>query len=54
MTPLAGIFSTVAEGMNSKIQLIRANARGFRNFEKYRVAILFHCGALSLYPPGSR
>jgi transposase len=48
------ITNAVAEGMNSKIQLIKANARGFRNFEKYRVAILFHCGALSLYPHGSR
>ncbi len=29
------ITNAVAEGMNSKIQLIKANARGFRNFEKY-------------------
>jgi transposase len=48
------ITNAVAEGMNSKIQLIKANARGFRNFEKYRVAILFHCGGLSLYPHGTR
>jgi transposase len=48
------ITNAVAEGMNSKIQLIKANARGFRNFENYRVAILFHCGGLSLYPHGTR
>lgn len=48
------ITNAVAEGMNSKIQLIKANARGFRNFEKYRVAILFYCGRLELYPLKSR
>lgn len=48
------ITNAVAEGMNSKIQLIKANARGFRNFANYRVAILFHCGGLSLYPHGTR
>jgi len=48
------ITNAVAEGMNSKIQLIKANARGFRNFEKYRVAILFSCGRLDLYPLKSR
>jgi transposase len=44
------ITNAVAEGLNSKIQSIKANARGFRNFEHYRVSILFHCGKLSLYP----
>lgn len=48
------ITNAVAEGMNSKIQLIKANARGFRNFEKYRIAILFHCGRLDLYPSNCR
>ena len=48
------ITNAVAEGMNSKIQLIKANARGFRNFEKYRIAILFYCGRLDLYPLKSR
>lgn len=48
------ITNAAAEGLNSKIQIIRANSRGFRNFEKYRIAILFHCGALSLYPHGTR
>ncbi len=48
------ITNAAAEGMNSKIQLIKANARGFRNFEKYRIAILFNCGRLDLYPLDSR
>jgi transposase len=38
------------DGYNYKIQSIKANARGYRNFENYRVAILFYCGKLSLYP----
>ena len=44
------ITNAVAEGLNSKIQGIKANARGFRNFEHYRISILFHCGKLDLYP----
>ncbi len=44
------ITNAVTEGLNSKIQNIKSNARGFRNFDNYRVAILFHCGKLSLYP----
>ncbi len=44
------ITNAVTEGLNSKIQSIKANARGFRNFQHYRIAILFHCGKLSLYP----
>lgn len=45
-----GITNAVTEGLNSKIQSIKANARGFRNFENYRVAILFHCGKLEMLP----
>ena len=44
------ITNAVTEGLNSKIQSIKANARGFRNFEHYRIAILFHCGRLSMCP----
>ena len=46
------ITNAVAEGANGRIQLIKANARGYRNFEQYRIAILFHCGKLDLYPVG--
>ncbi|MFH2113037.1 MAG: transposase, partial [Spirochaetota bacterium] len=43
-----------AEGINSVIQHIKASARGFRNFENYRTAILFFCGGLNLYPQETR
>ncbi len=44
------ITNAVTEGLNSKIQTLKANARGFRNFAHYRIAILFHCGKLALQP----
>jgi len=46
------ITNAVAETTNATIQLIKANARGYRNFTQYRIAILFHCGKLDLYPTG--
>ena len=59
-TPSAGVARhhetshtrAAAEGMNAQIQLLKANARGYRNFTQYRIAILFHCGKLDLYPAG--
>jgi transposase len=42
------ISNACTEGFNSAIQLIKANARGFRNFTNYRARILFHCGKLNL------
>lgn len=44
------ITNSVTEGLNSKIQLLKANARGFRSFLNYRIRILFFCGKLDLYP----
>ena len=44
------ITNAKAEGLNSKIQTVKSAARGFRNFKNYRIAILFHCGGLNLYP----
>jgi transposase len=38
------------EGFNSRIQAIKSAARGFRNFENYRIRILFFCGGLNLEP----
>lgn len=46
------ITNAIAEGTNGKIQLLKANARGYRSFAQYRIAILFHCGKLDLYPAG--
>ena len=40
----------MTEGLNSKIQSIKSAARGFHNFQNYRIRILFFCGKLNLYP----
>ncbi|MEJ2692786.1 MAG: transposase, partial [Candidatus Thiodiazotropha sp.] len=44
--------SAVAEGLNSKIQTVKANARGYRSFEGFRNSILFYCGGLDMRPWG--
>lgn len=44
------ITNAAAEGFNSIIQTLRANARGFRSFANYRVRILFFCGKLDVMP----
>lgn len=44
------ITNAVTEGLNSKIQQLKANARGFRSFRNYRTRILFFCGKLDLMP----
>lgn len=44
------ITNALTEGFNSKIQAIKADARGFRRFENYRARILFFCGGLNLFP----
>lgn len=48
------ITNAVAEGLNSKIQQVKSAARGFRNFENFRIAILFFCGKLDMYPHKSQ
>lgn len=45
-----GITNATAESLNAKIQRVKKNACGFRNRERFRTAILFHCGGLDLYP----
>ena len=55
---LCGILNAVvlnvcngpAEGMNSRIQFIKARSRGFRNWANFRNTIYFHLGGLDLYP----
>ncbi len=42
--------NALAERMNGKIQEIKTIGRGYRRFENFRVAILFFCGGLDLYP----
>ena len=44
------ITNALTEGFNSKVQAIKADARGFRRFANYRARILFHCGKLDLSP----
>ena len=44
------ITNATAEGLNSLIQALKSNARGFRNFANYRIAILFHLGKLDRKP----
>ena len=44
------ITNAAAEGFNSIIQTIKANARGFSSFENFRTRILFFCGKLDLTP----
>src|SRR3989344_560875 len=44
------ITNAVTEGLNSKIQSVKASARGFRTFAHYRIAILFFCGKLDMRP----
>ena len=39
-----------AEAMNAKIQEIKYRARGYRNRANFRMAIMFHCGALDMNP----
>lgn len=45
-----GITNARTEGMNATVRLIKTNARGFRNFENFRIAILFSCGKLGVHP----
>jgi len=42
------ITNAASEGLNSRIQALKANARGFRSFTNYRISILFHLGGLDL------
>lgn len=45
-----GANNGIAESINSKIKMLKVKCRGFRNSERFKVAILFHCGGLSLHP----
>jgi transposase len=44
------ITNACTEGLNNKIEKIKRDAFGFRSKGKFRIAILFHCGGLDLYP----
>jgi transposase len=44
------VTNATSEGINSKIQMVKLMACGYRNREHYKTAILFHCGGLDLGP----
>lgn len=44
------ISNATAEGLNSKIQTVKSNARGYRSFDGFRNSILFYCGGLEMAP----
>jgi transposase len=39
-----------AEGINSVVMTLQRAARGYRTWKTFRIAILFFCGGLALYP----
>ncbi len=46
----SGWSNARAERLNGKIQLLKTVARGYRQFQNFRSAILFFYGKLDLYP----
>ncbi|HBY8128760.1 TPA: transposase, partial [Klebsiella pneumoniae] len=37
-----------AESLNSKIRLLRIKSRGYRNKERFKIAVMFHYGRLNM------
>ena len=46
------VTNAISESINATIQKIKARACGFRNRARFRTAILFHKGGLSMLPSG--
>jgi transposase len=44
------VTNATSESLNARIQWVKKNACGYRNRDRFRTAILFHCGGLDLYP----
>lgn len=42
------VSNGIAEALNSKIRLLRIKARGYRNRERFKVAVMFHYGKLNM------
>jgi transposase len=49
---LHSVTNAISESVNAIIQKIKARACGFRNRARFRTAILFHKGGLSMLPSG--
>ncbi len=47
------VTNAIAESINATIQKIKARACGFRNRTRFKTAILFHKGGLSMLPSGA-
>ena len=47
---IARVSNAMTEAKNARIQRINNMACGFRNRERFRMAILFHLGGLNLMP----
>ena len=45
-----GVTNARLEGINSVIQWLKKSARGYRNRDRFRIAIYFHLGGLDLAP----
>jgi len=43
------VTNALAESTNGTIEWIKRTARGYRNRENFKTAILFHCGGLKLH-----
>jgi transposase len=48
------ITNAGTEAINTQIQQVKGRSRGFRNRERFKMAIYFHCGGLDLYPARAR
>ena len=44
------ITNAGSEAINSVVQMLKKRAFGYRSFANFRIAILFRCGGLDLYP----
>lgn len=44
------ITNACTEGLNSKMEKVKRDAYGFRSKERFRIAALFYCGGLAMYP----
>lgn len=44
------ITNAASESINSIVRLLQKRSFGFRSFSNFRIAVLFRCGGLELYP----
>lgn len=50
LSPLRSGSNALSESLNSRIQTLKNNARGFHRFDSFRIRILFFLGGLDLQP----